>query len=133
MKKYILFLVLQILVIFIVTLFFNLIDSRQVASVWAGFTFLFSAMLYFYSELKTPGLKYKNPLLITSGIFILLIAIPMLVTRIINWGADFSSLYVLGLPGPVFHKVSNYFYIAMMVSSIILIFQKFKSSSKSTI
>jgi len=48
----------------------------------------------------------------------------MLSMRLIHWSEDFQSIQILGLPGPEFHKLSRWGFIAILSTTIVAIFQE---------
>lgn len=56
--------------------------------------------------------------------FLLFFAFPMLSMRLIHWSEDFQSIQILGLPGPEFHKLSRWGFIAILSTTIVAIFQE---------
>ena len=44
-------------------------------------------------------------------------ALPLLVTRLFNYSKGFEDILVLGLPGPVFHRVSTLIFLGLMIAT----------------
>lgn len=125
MKKYVVFFALQILVIIAVTLVFKIIEDRKIASIIASLCFIGSSLYYVIIEYKDGVWKYSS-VFISSILFLMAVALPMLISRILQWDVEFSQVVVLGIPGPLFHRISNGFYIAMMLTTLWSLFQNRK-------
>ena len=107
--------VVLVLWIFAVTAIFRLVEDRQVASLIAGAGFIVFPAIFLLGEIRNGRRKIHMTVLV---FFLVLCALPIFLLRIANWGTDFSQLSLLSLPAPVFHKVSNIFYILVLVSAI---------------
>lgn len=110
-------LLMQILVIIGVIALFRFIPDRKIASIFTTFLFITLSAILCYSEFTKPK-RWRNPLFISSGIFLFLIAIPLAISRFLNWEMDFSQIKVWWIEGPKFHGISNYFFILMIVTTI---------------
>jgi hypothetical protein len=108
---------MQIAVLMGVIVLFKLIPDRKIASIFATLLFISLSATICYTEFNKPA-KWKNPLFISSGFFLFLIAIPLAITRFLNWDTEFSQIKILWIEGPLFHSISNYFFILMTVATI---------------
>ncbi len=117
-KWYGLLLVLQILVSAVVVFVFRLVESRFSAGMIAGSLFVLLGV-------AVVSAGFAGKIRRSSGTFLLGcvhlfgVALPMIATRALQAGAEFSQVYVLGMPGPVFHKLSTRLYLLMMVVTLV--------------
>ncbi len=117
-KELALFLGLQLLAIAVAGLSFSLIESRLVAGAVAGSYFVTSGLYMVLRTSRYAGkwrLLYWYPLLV----HVFVISIPMVVTRLLNSERVFEEVKILGLEGPVFHKLSTTVFSILIVSTLI--------------
>lgn len=101
--------------ILVVMALFRFISDRQVAASIAGLGFIVLPTLFLYSEFRS----YKRILhIFVLGIFLIAAAMPIFLLRVLNWGSDFSSLDLFGIPATGLHKASNYLYLLMLCSAV---------------
>jgi hypothetical protein len=81
---------------------------------FASSIFIGSAIWILRNEMKFPN-PAKRPTVWGTGIFLVCSAIPVFLLRVSNWGVEFSEVTFMGLTGAEMHKVSNYFFILMLV------------------
>lgn len=108
--------IMQIVVIFAVMAIFRIIPDRKIASIFTTFLFISLSALLCYAEFIKPK-KWLNPLFLIAGIFLFFIAIPLAITRFLNWEIEFSQLKIFGIEGPLFHSISNSVFIAMVIAT----------------
>lgn len=101
--------------IVVIICLFKFINSKEVASVFAGVGFIVWPTLFLIYELTNKKNKIHLAALL---IFLCLSALPIFLMRIFNWGTNFSDLSLLGIPMEAFHRASNGLYILMLVSSL---------------
>lgn len=99
-----------------VILFFKLIPNKQVASLVAGLGFVLIPSVFIFLEFKKAKAAISHVVIL--AVFLVLAALPIFLSRILNWGQDFSSLTVFGVPLELIHKYSNGLYIIMMLSAL---------------
>ncbi len=100
--------------IVIVILLFKFISEKQVAAVFAGVGFiLWPTLIFAYEWNQKPREKIYLGIL---AIFLVANALPLFLLRVLNWGADFSSLSLFGIPATRFHATSNILYLLVMAS-----------------
>lgn len=110
---------------FLVILFFKYIPSKEIASVVAGVGFVTWPTLFLIYEWNQ---RPKNKVYILSlGVFLNLCALPIFLLRIFNWGDEFASLSLLGIPASKLHSISNFLFLAMMVVALVSYFKEKKS------
>jgi hypothetical protein len=107
--------IILVLWILVVTALFKFISDRQVAAVIAGLGFILIPFSFLISELKNK----MNPFHIFTLIFFLsMSAVPIFGMRVVNWGVEFNSLNLLGIEAQFLHKISSYFYMLIMISTV---------------
>jgi hypothetical protein len=117
-KELTLFLGLQLLAIAVAGLAFSMIESRLVAGAVAGSYFVFSGLYMVLRTSRYAGkwhLIYWYPLLV----HVFVISIPMVVTRFLNAGRPFEEVHILGLEGPVFHRLSTSVFSLLILGTLI--------------
>ncbi len=99
-----------------VVVFFKFIENRQVAALIAGMGFIFWPALFLYLEFRSDR---KNKIHVFAlSLFLVVSAIPIFLLRVLNWGVDFSTLSLFGIPAEQFHRSSNLIYLIVMVSCL---------------
>jgi hypothetical protein len=83
---------------------FVFIPSKQIAGVIAGIGFLAWNSISLLS-LK-PHLR-RSVLFFANLVFLLGVTIPMLGSRLLNWGVPFEDITIWGISGPSFHLLST--------------------------
>lgn len=111
-KKQIGLLVLWVIAVIFI---FKIISDKQMAALLAGIGFLLLPSLFLYFEFKNEKNKIHVAALL---LFLFCSAIPIFLLRIFNWGVDFKSLNLLGIPAGALHLSSNFLYILVIISAI---------------
>ncbi len=98
---------------------FQVIADRGFASVVAGSTFV--ALGVTILALGMRDRNFRKTFTFWLGlIHLFVISLPMMGTRIATWGADFHSVQILGMiPGPTFHRMSEMFYVVLVIGTVI--------------
>jgi hypothetical protein len=112
----ILFLV-EVIVVVAVMFIFKMIENRVHAGLVAGSVFIALGLLIVGNGLRSFEFR-KTGTFYLGAIHLGLIALPMFLTRLLNLQTGFSELTVWGLPGPVFHKLSTWFYMLLMITTL---------------
>lgn len=94
---------------------FKFVQDKPTAGLIAGIGFLILPGLFLFAEIK--GAK-RVPHMAALCIFLAGSAIPIFLLRILNWGAEFSTLSLFGFSAEFLHRLSNYFYLVMLGSAI---------------
>jgi hypothetical protein len=95
---------------------FSLIESKQVAGSVAGMGFLVLPLFFLFQECKQPYRKSKLHIGMLLS-FLILSVLPIILIRVFNYGVDFNSLSLFGLPAQQIHKYSNLIYLLIMASA----------------
>lgn len=122
-KRFLVYLLVQFLVIVSVVLIFKFNSDVKIASVQAGILFVLLPMLLFWKEFQWAGFERK---VFYGGLlqFWLFFALPILGLRLANWEASFADLSFLGVPGPTLHRYANSSYMLMMACTAWSYFRK---------
>ena len=117
-KELSVFLGLQILAIAVAGLSFSLIENRLIAGAVAGSYFITSGLYMVVRTYRYSGkwhLVYWYPLLV----HLFVISIPMVVTRFLASDRAFEDIRILGLEGPVFHRLSTTVFCLLIIATLI--------------
>lgn len=107
----------EIVTVLAVMMTFKLIESRVHAGLIAGTFFISLGLLIVGNGFKYSSLR-KTATFYLGCIHLFGVALPMVGTRLLNLSADFSDVRIWGLPGPIFHKVSTWIFMAMMLTTL---------------
>lgn len=98
---------------------FQMIADRGLASIVAGSMFVALGVTIVALGLKDREFRKKFTFWL-GLIHLFVISLPMMGTRIATFGAEFQSVMILGLiPGPTFHKMSEMFYVVLVIGTVI--------------
>lgn len=115
------FLGLELLAIAVAGLSFALIENRLIAGFTAGAYFLGSGLFMLFRIVQTGSL-WKMLMTYPLLVHVFAISLPMLITRALSADQAFESVFILGMPGPVFHKLSTtVFSVLMLATSVDLV------------
>jgi xanthine/uracil permease len=104
--------------IVLVILLFQMIPEKKVAATIAGFTFIgTSSALFWLSFCGTRIPKAFTPWV--AGGFLILVAIPMVAVRLLNWSMEFTDLSVWGIPGQEFHQLGSRLFLLQPLAVIL--------------
>lgn len=126
-KRFLYYLVAQVLVILTVVVTFKIISPKEVAATVAGFLFILLPALMLWLEFKACRWFYRGFIL---GIlqFWIIFALPILGIRLANWGVPFEELSFWGVSGPFLHEWSSKSYILMMLVTGFYAYKNYKES-----
>lgn len=120
------FLILQVIAIAIAGLSFNLIESRLLAGAIAGFYFVTSGLFMILRAWRW-GDKWKSAVWYPLLAHVFVISIPMVVSRFLQAGMGFEDVQILGLPGPVFHRLSSSVFMLLILATVIDLFRVWRT------
>ena len=113
-----LLLVFEIIAMFFAGIVFSLIRPKMLAALFAGGLFVVLGLAIVGVGLWRTDLR--RTLMFPVGlVHLFLISIPMLGLRIYHYGIEFSEIHIWGLPGPIFHHVSEVIYLILMISTLV--------------
>lgn len=124
-----LFLVLELVAIVIAGASFSLIESRLAAGFVAGSYFL-GFGLYVLSRLYRSGQMWKMIMTYPLLVHVFAISLPLMITRLLTMQDAFESVFVLGLPGPVFHRLSTTIFSILILGTLIDLGRVWRGDSK---
>lgn len=97
---------------------FRLIEDRPFAGLWAGAVFL--ALGFVISALGVQSRAFRSSWTFRVGcVHLLGIALPMLATRVVTWGTDFSKVSVFGIGAAHFHGLARFVFIALVAGTVV--------------
>lgn len=111
------FFILEIVVILLVITTFKLVPTRIMAGAIAGSFFVVLGAWIFFSGLRDRQVL-KSASFVMGTIHLFVVALPMMITRFLNASSAFTDIQILGLPGPLFHRLSTAVYFALMMATI---------------
>jgi hypothetical protein len=117
-RDLILFLGLELLAIAVAGLSFTLIESRLIAGFTAGAYFL-SFGLFVLWKIARSGKLWRMLMTYPLLVHVFGVSFPMLITRALNADRAFESVFILGMPGPVFHQLSSTVFSILMLATLI--------------
>ena len=95
---------------------FSLFESRLLAGAFAGSYFVILGAVIVYRASRWPE-KWTSPTFYLALIHLFVISLPMVITRFLNADLPFESVHVLGLEGPVFHKLSTSIFSGLLAGT----------------
>lgn len=116
-NAFLIYLIVQVVVILLVTAIFKFIPDRQIAATIAGVLFVGIPDVLMLLEYRRAGFRHLIWFVAVFQFWVLF-AIPILGLRIMNWGVPFEELSFLGIPGPVLHQWSSKSYMLMMAATV---------------
>ncbi|MBY0555521.1 hypothetical protein K2P97_13400 [bacterium] len=118
---------ISLLVIWVVVVMalFRLIPDRQIAATIAGAGFILLPSAFLFSELSHTKHVWH---LFTLGFFLAMSAFPIFGLRVLNWGVEFDTLSILGVPAYFLHKISSYLYFLIILSAVYYLIQERKKN-----
>jgi hypothetical protein len=114
-------LVFELVTIVLVTLTFILISNHLLAGRIAGSFFLLTGIFVCFRGLSS--LKFRRTKTFPFGVIHLFLSLSMIITRIFHSEGSFANITILGIPGPIYHKLSTLVYICLILSTSIDIYK----------
>jgi hypothetical protein len=132
MQKYLIWLFMaELVVVFAVGAIFRIVEPRLTAAFIAGSLFVVLGIaIVAYGFLERRFLK--TPTFAIGVVHLCGIALPLLITRVIHSDLGFADVNVWGLSGPVFHKLSTWVYLGLMVATIFDLYRVRKNKKASS-
>lgn len=128
-RIYIKFLVLELVVIAAVITIFKLIETRVYAGATAGTVFVALGLFILITGLRNRDFR-RSFTFYAGGLHLFVSALPLMITRLINFQRPFDDVHVLGLPGPVFHRVSTSIYMILLIATVLDLILSLRKSRK---
>ncbi len=116
----------EILVIVVAVTFFSLIQNKFVAGMWAGQVFVLLGLWILLSGIRSSAFR-KTATFWLGCASLFLTALPLMITRMLNYTLAFEQVNVLGIPGPIFHHISTALYFTMMAGTVFDLVQSYRT------
>lgn len=118
MKRFIWLLAAELLIVAVVPIIFMKIHDRFSAGMVAGTIFIAVGVSIVVLGIK--DIAFRKSLSFFAGLLHLFVsALPLFITRVINYSKGFDDVQVLGLPGPVFHRLSTTIFSILILTTVI--------------
>lgn len=124
------FLSMQIIAMVVAILSFRFIEVRWQAALVAGVAFVIVGVAMVLRSLKWTN-RFRYLSFYAARIHLYLFSLPMLLVRWRYSGHDFSQIQVMGIPGPVFHRWAEMFYMALVAATLIDLIRERRGLRKS--
>lgn len=98
-------------------LLFTRLESRVLAGALAGSFFLLSGLVMLWWMHRWEA-KWRAPTWYVALFQVYAISFPLMVSRFFQIGMEFENVRILGFTGPVFHQISNFVFIVLVLSTI---------------
>lgn len=128
MKKnvFLKFLVAELFTIVAVVATFRLVEERLIAGAIAGSIFSLLGIAIVIRGIRDRG--FRSGFTFYAGCaHLFLSSLPLMITRFLNRAVGFEQVNVLGLPGPVFHKVSTAIFLLLIAATVIDAFRDWRN------
>lgn len=110
-------LTVELLSVPIVILIFTFIHPKNIAGMIAGSGFVLMGVVFIYWLTKWP--KFKSSLVFWFALgHLVIIALPMFITRVVFFDTPFDEITVLGFPGPIFHQISENVFLILILTTV---------------
>jgi hypothetical protein len=116
-KKLMIFLALEIVVLATVIMIFRLVPEKFVAGMVGGICFVSLGIGIGFQCRRSVRLRWSATFL-AAMMHLFLTSLPLMLTRMMNYGTDFSEIRVLGLSGPTFHSFSSAVYMILILATV---------------
>jgi hypothetical protein len=122
-------LVVEFLVVAAAPVIFTTIESRLLAGMLAGAIFV--ALGIFIVMIGVQNRVFRRTPTFWAGCLHLFgSALPLLITRLMNVSKGFEDVRVLGLPGPVFHRISTGVFAVLMIATAFDLIRSWRTKSR---
>jgi hypothetical protein len=111
------FLALQVFAIFWAGAVFSVLNSRLLAGALAGGYFVFSGLFMVWQASKWSE-KWRSFCWYPLLLHVFGVSIPMVISRFWQWSQGFEQVQIWGLPGPVFHRISSFVFLALLFGTV---------------
>ncbi len=117
-RLFIKFLLFELAVIPTVVLIFKSVSDRIVAGAMAGTVFVAIGAWIFISGLRDVKIR-RSPTFVMACVHLFGVALPMMITRLLNQSIAFQEVKIWGLPGPAFHSLSTGVYFVLLAATLL--------------
>lgn len=124
--RYLIYLSIKLLIILSVILIFKFIEEKKTASVVAGALFVLMPIVLMWWQYQSNKFQPRYWWL-GVGVFFVLFALPILMSRLIFWELSFEEILIFGfIPGRLWHQLANNAYLLMIAVTSIAWWRKEK-------
>jgi hypothetical protein len=113
---YVTLLIAELAVIGLVIAIFSSVESRLMAGRLAGTIFTGLGVAIVIGSWKRGSAK--SGAFALGAVHLFLISLPLMISRWMQSEVDFGLVRVLGLPGPVFHRLSTAVYFCLLAATV---------------
>lgn len=107
-------LLVQIVVILVVGGLFATFPPRTAGLIAAGlFIVLGVSTLFLTKRSERRGWTFY-----LAALYLVAAVLPILLIRFLYWDVEFKDTSLLGVSGPMFHRVSSFIYLGMMIATL---------------
>ena len=129
-KFYVWLLVIELMVVAAAPVIFTTVESRLLAGMMAGAIFV--ALGVFIVTIGVQNRAFRRTPTFWAGCLHLFgSALPLLITRLVNISSGFEDVHVLGLPGPLFHRVSTAVFAVLMLATAFDLIRSWRTNEPS--
>jgi hypothetical protein len=116
-RTYLAFLAGEIFTIVFAIMIFRSIENRIFAGAIAGSVFSLLGLWIVVTGLRRREML-RTGTFIAASIHLFAVALPMMITRLMNQALEFKDVLIWGLPGPVFHQLSTAVYMLLLLATV---------------
>ena len=109
-------LIVELIVAGLAPVIFINIENRLIAGLVAGAVFVALGIFILMIGIQSRHFR-TTPTFWAGCLHLFGSALPLLITRQLNYSRGFEDVFVLGLPGPVFHRVSTLIFFILMAAT----------------
>lgn len=116
-KKYLGFLLSELLVVAAVVTTFSIVEQKVVGGLVGGTLFVAQGFWILIAGIRTKSIRRSFTFYLVI-VHLGLCALPLMLTRLWNLRVSFDLIEVFGLPGPVFHRISTTVYLCLILGTL---------------
>lgn len=124
--------VLEVLTVLVVPLIFKFIENRTQAGFIAGSVFVFLGAFVVTGGLRGAQIL-RSPTFAVGCVHLFIVSLPLLITRALNYETSFEDLFILGVPGPLFHRLSTGLFVVLFVATVFDLWRAVRSKRSSRV
>jgi hypothetical protein len=109
-------LVVELCVVAAAPVIFTTVENRLIAGIMAGTLFVGLGVFIVMVGVQNKPFR-RVPTFWAGCLHLFGSALPLLITRMVNFSHGFENVLVLGLPGPVFHRISTGVFAILLIAT----------------
>lgn len=117
-QTYLKFLIAELFVIATAIASFRFISERILAGAIAGTFFSALGFWIVFTGLRNNSVR-RSATFWCGCVHLFGVALPMMITRLLNHRLEFRDVAIWGLPGPAFHQLSTAIYFLLLLTTAI--------------